>query len=72
MDDKDIDLSDIPEMTGEEFAHCLVRFRNKPVGQGGEWHKPVMADEMSDERLEELRARALSEWQMLHRQVAQG
>ena len=44
-----IDLSDIPEMTREEFAHCLVRLPNQPIGKGGEWHKPVMPADIPEE-----------------------
>ena len=62
MDSEDIDFSDIPELTDEYLAHCLVRFRNKPVGSGGEWHKSAITGEISDEQLEQLKARALSEW----------
>ena len=62
MDYNDIDLSDIPEMTREKISHCMIRFPNKPIGQGGEWHKPIIKGEMSDEQLAALKERAYVEW----------
>ena len=70
LDDSEIDYSDIPELTDEYLSHCLVRFRNKPMGQGGEWHKPVLTGQMSDERLEELRERARREWEAREAKVS--
>ena len=72
MDDEDIDYSDIPELTDEYLLHCLVRFRNKPIGQGGEWHKSEVKGKMSDERLEELKARARAEWEERQQQLEAG
>ena len=44
-----IDYSDIPKITREYLAHCWIRFRNRPVEQGGAWHKPVRNEDLSEE-----------------------
>ena len=44
-----IDYSDIPKITREYLAHCWIRFRNRPVEQGGAWHRPVRNEDLSEE-----------------------
>ena len=44
-----IDYSDIPKITREYLAHCWIRFRNRPVEQGGAWHRPVCNENLSEE-----------------------
>ena len=58
-----IDYSDIPEMTDEELSRAMIRLPNQPVGKGGEWHKPpfLSFSEISEERLEQLKAKARAE-----------
>ena len=44
-----IDYSDIPKITKEYLAHCMVRFRNQPPEKGGCWHKITQSDNISDQ-----------------------
>ena len=34
MDDEDIDISEIPEVTAEQIAHAVLRVGGKPVDRG--------------------------------------
>lgn len=72
MTDEDIDYSDIPELTRKELSECLIRFPNKPIDQGGQWHKNTLSpesDEVTDEQLAISRARF---WQMVSEKKEQG
>ena len=72
MTDADIDYSDIPPMTREEFAECLVRFPNKSAEQGGEWHKSAIPFDEGDVTDEELAASRARFWQMASEDKATG
>lgn len=39
MEDEDIDLSDDPEVTPEQFSKAIVRRNLKPVKWTGSWQK---------------------------------